>query len=360
MAAPAFAQRITDVHPDESGEMIVIGYDRLPGGTPAVEIRESDGSWRKLEGLKQNGPGQFVWDLYGESPLGITNASFRLTGFTIDDVPRENLPYGLTKGLLEYGKVFGHNYYYVKKHRNSQWNQGKWRDGAVFTYVDDVTVWADVFVYDFLTGKWDVKSEADVWQRQVPRQTCNGRFKKPTEPPFTVEETPDGAVKLNGKVKVSPDEALDSGILHGVTLHPLFSVFARNYVDRGIAPWEKRGEYEKTADYEARMANEREEHVKQLTEEARNAYLTALTPKNIREQMSISYYNADDEYFTIHSPYYGRIKLFVPISEAEKFKKDWHKVKAVAQHDIIDDAFGTTLIDFRLGKKNYRYLPDRD
>lgn len=357
IAGTAFSQRITAVHPDPTGEKIIIEYDRLPGGSPVVEIREGNNGWHPLESLTQGGEGQFVWDLFGEYPLGVTDASFRLTGFSIDDIPQTNIPYAVNKRLLDKGSVLGHNYYYVTKDRTSQWNQGKWRKGAVFTYVDDVRITGDVYIYDFLTDKWEGKINADSWEGRVPRQTCNGVFEKPYIPPFTVTETPEGVVKLNDKVVVSPDEATDPGLLRGVTIQPVFSVYARNYVAGKIAPWEKRGEYEKTADYEARIAQEREGRVKQLTEDARNAYISALAPQNIREQMSISNYSADDEYFVIHSPYYGEIHLNVPISDAEKFKKDWHKVKVTAHHDVVDDRFATTLIEFRLGKKNYQYTP---
>lgn len=109
---------------------------------------------------------------------------------------------------------------------------------------------------------------------------------------------------------------------------PLYSDFAKSYVEKHLNEWAKKGEFEKNDDYTKRV-NEvslRQEY-ERLSRKAQDEYLTAYGKKLRLTDFSLEPYDADNETYLIKSTY-GPIYINVPAenSEAETFKSNWKGV----------------------------------
>lgn len=108
-----------------------------------------------------------------------------------------------------------------------------------------------------------------------------------------------------------------------------FSIFQKKYVDEQISNWQKKGEFEKTTDWQTRV-NEvtRKEKIEDFNEDAIEAYANSLHIKlgfcYSGASLSLGLYDADKEIYIIKSKDFGNLEVPVPISEAEEFKyKSW-------------------------------------
>lgn len=109
---------------------------------------------------------------------------------------------------------------------------------------------------------------------------------------------------------------------------PLYSDFAKSYVEKHLNEWAKKGEFEKNDDYVKRV-NEltlRQEY-ERLSRKAQDEYLAAYGKKLRLTDFTLEPYDADNETYMILSDY-GPIILNVPAenSEAESFKSSWKGV----------------------------------
>ena len=130
---------------------------------------------------------------------------------------------------------------------------------------------------------------------------------------------------------------------------------AAKYVD-------KKGEYEKTEHFEARMkdAKMQEEYLREVMANAPQRYLKEKTKGGLK--LSIGKYDADNETFPINlgiAPW-NSILLSVPIAEAESFKDEFLSIKAEAEKNaelgIRYDAPSVEGITFTTSDgKTYRY-----
>lgn len=108
-----------------------------------------------------------------------------------------------------------------------------------------------------------------------------------------------------------------------------FSDFAKVYVDEKLIKWQKKDEFEKTADWELRVTEDsKKQKIETFYEEAIDAYAEKLKVKlgfcYIGASLSLGNYDADKEVYTIKSRDFGDLEVPVPFDEAEKFKnKNW-------------------------------------
>lgn len=92
-----------------------------------------------------------------------------------------------------------------------------------------------------------------------------------------------------------------------------------NYVEKEMYHWQKKGEFEKVQDFQARLRSKPQQA---------GALFTAVFKKfaqEVAEEAVVSAYNAEKEEYTVTLPALGSFVLNVPISKAQAFKKDFHK-----------------------------------
>jgi len=102
----------------------------------------------------------------------------------------------------------------------------------------------------------------------------------------------------------------------------------KSYVENEINLWQKKGEFEKTADFQKRV-NEQTRYfkVQELTDKAINnlkvEYQAKMTPKTY----ALGAYDADNETFLIKTDEFGDFPLKVPIDHAKSFKSNWSSME---------------------------------
>lgn len=93
----------------------------------------------------------------------------------------------------------------------------------------------------------------------------------------------------------------------------------------GDKGWMKRGEFEKTDDYQKRTDPQTcALKVSQFKQEAWKFYL-GLVKLGTKLIFSIGEYDADNECFSVHENCFGDSRLSVPIKDAQSFKKIWNE-----------------------------------
>lgn len=108
-----------------------------------------------------------------------------------------------------------------------------------------------------------------------------------------------------------------------------FNVFSKKYIDMQILNWEKKGEFEKTLDWQKRINVETKNNkIEELNEDAIKAYAESLHIKlgfcYIGASLSLGFYDADKEVYIINSKDFGNLEVPVPIDQAQQFKgKSW-------------------------------------
>ncbi len=129
-----------------------------------------------------------------------------------------------------------------------------------------------------------------------------------------------------------------------------FSVFAKRYVDTQIDAWQKKGDYEKTTDWQARVTDEnRKQKIADLMDEAVEKYADWVMNNVIGESYSQHYfysgessgkYDADKEIYLLNVSYLGSIPIKVPVDEAKYFDN------ALKSRSIMDDIHPSDMIYF--------------
>ena len=135
-----------------------------------------------------------------------------------------------------------------------------------------------------------------------------------------------------------------------------FSVYAQRYVENKVNEWQKKGEFEKTVDWQNRV-NEttRKEKVNQLTKEAEKEYI-AENSKNITLNTELGEYDADNEVFLVKSSLSGNLLVPVPYGEAQNFKTNWSNLTKTPKYFIENDKLGLAEMTFSTTNgKTYKY-----
>jgi hypothetical protein len=106
------------------------------------------------------------------------------------------------------------------------------------------------------------------------------------------------------------------------------TVFVKSYVESNINAWQQKGEFERTADYQARV-NEQTRNAKaqELTNEALAEYKKIYSKSITWNKLTLGRYDADNETYLIMSDQLGNFAMKVPIADAPKLRENWDKVK---------------------------------
>lgn len=135
-----------------------------------------------------------------------------------------------------------------------------------------------------------------------------------------------------------------------------FSGFARHFIESRVNSWQKKGRYEKTDAWRDRV-NEfnRQKLVDSLLNVAQQQYVSYMS-RNLNNKQFILEYDADGEIFLIQDSYFGSLLVPVPISEAEKFEKNFTSVIRTPHYGIQNDGLGLKEMVFSLPDgKEYKY-----
>lgn len=141
-----------------------------------------------------------------------------------------------------------------------------------------------------------------------------------------------------------------------VLIQPKFSVYAKGYVEERINKWQKKGEFEKTTDWTARV-NEQTRHrkIEELTREAEGMFIAQLSEK-VQFDMVLKTYDADHEVYLIVDARFGNLLVPVPIREAQQFKESWKSYKKEPKYFIDNDNIALASLTFKTPSgKSYRY-----
>jgi len=114
-----------------------------------------------------------------------------------------------------------------------------------------------------------------------------------------------------------------------------FSSFVQNYVVQEMEKWLKKGEFEKTDEWQQRISEDSRKAA-ELLQAAEQAYI-AERSKNIPVgNLTLGTYEADEEYFLIRNSVHGNYRVYVPRDEAPNFKNNWNR-HITPQYTIISD-----------------------
>lgn len=163
--------------------------------------------------------------------------------------------------------------------------------------------------------------------------------------------------EVNEQVSVAKS-MFDQQMLKWQDQRSTFSYFAKNYVERIINEWQKKGEFENSEEWQKRVNNEtRAQKVYELTKAAQDEYIAMESLRLPPDQISISgTYDADHQVFRITSKYAGKdILVPVPRGDAEEFRNSFKEMKKVPKFFVENDKLGVAEYAFHMPSSNQVY-----
>ncbi len=169
------------------------------------------------------------------------------------------------------------------------------------------------------------------------------------------------AMPMNGmpeSIAFSEKRSTGTGNASGASV-PDFQEFARGYVEKELASWSKRGEFEKTEDYEKRVNKDNVyQQYQMLCKKAEKDYLQKYAGRLRINDLSLEPYDVDNESYKINSAM-GPIVVKVPLKnkEAEAFKSSWNSIQVRnPKYFIKDNHVAIASVELvTSGGKTYRY-----
>lgn len=119
------------------------------------------------------------------------------------------------------------------------------------------------------------------------------------------------------------------GEAFGLSTPPVYSQYAKEYVEKRIGKWQQKDDYETIDEYQARVSvSKREQKVKELLVEAEREYLRLYTKHPHFNDMVLKPYDAENGVFLVQSQY-GELIVPVPRenNEARMFESSWSGMK---------------------------------
>lgn len=142
------------------------------------------------------------------------------------------------------------------------------------------------------------------------------------------------------------------------TLDRDYTAYIKEYVERNINTWQKKGEFEKTSDYVKRVTEDtRKAKAIELTKEVCDECLSKAKDKELR--MTLGEYDADNETFLVETKI-GSIVIAVPIAEAPNFKKNWPNIVSENTYDIANGRIILRNAKFFLNNKMVTSYSDKN
>lgn len=337
----ALSQDIKSVSVGDNGDQVTIVCEPHVDGPLRLLMTENDGrTWVELTSVskldsKAKNRDIMVWDIFKEYKEGVKEVRFVVVpataDFDINSIDENTYPRDLKMGRIRSSVVAGNKAYISASRVVSSTYAGDLRHQTWATATDNVFIAASVFVYDIARGTWLPTISASGWQGRVPRKHHH-IFPAPKQPDYKLTAGQDGSVWLDGKNIVA---GMDMSELF--TLKPGFKLYARSYVEERLSSWQRKGEFEKTADYQARIKGERDEKIAEYIEDAKAEFIDKTKPLDLKSTMTLSQYDADNETFKVSTSDFGDLLVPVPIKAATKFKNNWGKIVVTPEYGIEND-----------------------
>lgn len=139
---------------------------------------------------------------------------------------------------------------------------------------------------------------------------------------------------------------------------PTYEEFAVPYIQKHLAEWAVKGEFEKMDDYKSRLTGGASETTyNQLNAQAEEEYIKNFSKQLVLTDLKCSNYDIDNEVFRIDTPY-GPTFVKVPSKnhEAEGFKAGWETARIRSPRFIIrDNKVALGKITYIVNGKKYTY-----
>lgn len=137
-----------------------------------------------------------------------------------------------------------------------------------------------------------------------------------------------------------------------------FTLYAKNYITPKIEEWQQKGEFEKLADYQARVTgSKRQAKIDELSREAEELFMQEHAALEPLSQLTLQTYDSENEVFAITSKF-GELLVPVPIAEGQTFKQHFASLeKRNIRYYIQSDKLGLQQMDFfdPATQKTYHY-----
>ena len=236
---------------------------------------------------------------------------------------------------------------------------GSWYD-VIFLAVKKNTSWG-IISYDnvvmapfkYTNIYYNMKMDCAYWNGQAEKNDS-----------FSREELNRNYITIKNEQKVQAQKeaaalAASKALAEKEALLSSFTNFAKNYVEPRINQWQKKDEFETTAEYRERVTGpNRLQRIDQLTVEAEKEFIKESAAIYANMQLSLGEYDADNQNFRLMSQKFGDIYLYVPRADAPDFKKNFGSYK-LAEKSFAVDNDKITLSEFILsssdGHRNYKY-----
>jgi hypothetical protein len=142
-----------------------------------------------------------------------------------------------------------------------------------------------------------------------------------------------------------------------LALNRKFSVFAKPYVEPKINEWQKKGEFEKTADWQQRVnESTRQQKINEYLKEAEVQFLSRAAKSISHSGLVLKDYDADNESFLAVDEKFGQLLIAVPHAEAPQFKENWSSMKKTPKYFVENDRIALAELSFtQPDGKVYKY-----
>lgn len=126
-----------------------------------------------------------------------------------------------------------------------------------------------------------------------------------------------------------------------------FTLFAKNYITPRIEEWQQKGEFEKLADYQARVTGSvRQTKIDELSRQAEELFIQEHEALNPLSRLTLQTYDSENEVFSILSKL-GELLVPVPIAEGQTFKQHFESLeKRNVRYYIQNDKLALQKMDF--------------
>ena len=146
----------------------------------------------------------------------------------------------------------------------------------------------------------------------------------------------------------------------GFIERPSISSFIKKVVEKNVNEWQKKGEFEKTSEYQKRVNDQtRNVKIQQFTEDAIQQRKSEYAKKIQWSELQLSEYDADNETYLIKSAKLGDFAVPVSIADAPSFKQNWSTMKfSNSDFTVNDEQFNLAKVTIANSTNDKNYLYD--
>lgn len=139
----------------------------------------------------------------------------------------------------------------------------------------------------------------------------------------------------------------DAAFVETDPITPSITERIKAYVESEINIWQKKGEFERTIDFQKRVTDQsRNIKVQQLTDLVLSKLKEEYRSKIFNNTFSLGIYDADNETFLIKANEFGNFAMNIPYDQAQSFKSNWRDMEFKnVDFLLVDDQFFIAKLD---------------